>query len=101
VGFGYMVPDWIEEVRALHGDASGWGRWGGGALPRRVILHTLALAPEARRGTAVAALAAAGLRSALEAGYERFLMALTREDFRAHVRHLRATRTYALFGRAL
>lgn len=101
VGFGYMIPDWIAEVRALRGDASGWGSWLGGPLPKRVVMHTMALAPEARHGTAVAALAAVGLRIALEAGYERFLMALTREDFRAHVRHLPATRRYALYGRAL
>jgi len=101
VGFGYMLPDWLDEVRALRGDPAGWGRWLGGQLPRRVVLHTLALAPEARRGTAVAGLAAVGLRRALEAGYERFVMALSREDFRAHVRRLPATRAYALYGREL
>ena len=52
-------------------------------------------------GTIIMTLAAIGLRRALEAGYERFVMALTREDFRAHVRHLPATRTYALYGRPL
>jgi hypothetical protein len=100
-GFGYMIPDWIAEVRALRGDPAGWGRWMGGPLPRRVVLHTLAMVPEARNGTAVAGLAAYGLRSALGHGYERFLMALTREDFRAHVRGLPATRRYALYGRAV
>jgi len=101
VGFGYMVPDWIEEVRALRGDPSGWGSWAGGALPERIVLHTLALAPEARRGIAAAGLAAAGFRVALEQGYDRFLVALVREDFRAFVRRLPATRSYALFGRAI
>lgn len=101
LGFGYMIPDWSAEVRALRGDASGWGRWAGGSLPDRVILHTVAMAPEARHGTAVAALMARGLRLALSCGYERFLMALNREDFRAHVRHLPATRAYALYGRKI
>ena len=101
VGFGYMIPDWIAEVRALRGDPRGWGSWLGEPLPKRVILHTLALAPEARHGAEVAGLAAVGLRNALASGYERFLMALTREDFRAHVRGFPATRTYALYGREL
>jgi hypothetical protein len=101
VGFGYMIPDWIAEVRALGGDARGWGSWMGGPLPKRVVLHTLALAPEARHGAEVAGLAAVGFRNALACGYERFLMALSREDFRAHVRHLPATRTYALYGRGI
>jgi len=100
-GFGYMIPDWSAEARALKGDPSGWGRWMGGPLPRRVILHTVAIVPEARHGAAAAGLAAVGIRNALEQGYDRFLMALTREDFRAHVRHLPATRTYALYGRAI
>jgi hypothetical protein len=100
-GFGYMIPDWSAEVRALRGDPTGWGRWTGGPLPRRVILHTVAIVPEARHGAAAAGLAAIGFRNALEHGYDRFLMALTREDFRAHVRHLPATRTYALYGRAI
>ena len=64
-------------------------------------MHTIALAPEARRGAAAGGLAALGCRIALEAGYERFLMALSREDFRAHVRHLPATRAYALYGRGI
>jgi hypothetical protein len=101
VGFGYMMPDWVEEVRALRGDPSGWGSWACRPLPKRVVMHTMALAPEARHGTAVAGLAAVGFRIALDAGYERFLMALTREDFRAHVRHLPATRRYALYGRGI
>jgi hypothetical protein len=101
VGFGYMMPDWIAEVRALGDDPSGWGGWMAGPLPARVVLHTLAMAPEARTGSAVAALAAIGMRRALEAGYERFLMALSREDFHGHVRGLRPTRRYALFGRGL
>ncbi|BDG01287.1 hypothetical protein [Anaeromyxobacter oryzae] len=101
VGFGYMLPDWIDEVRALSGEAAGWGRWMGGPLPRRVVFHTVAVAPEARSGAAVAGLVAAGCRDALDAGYERFVFALTRADFRAHVRRFPATRCYALYGREL
>lgn len=101
VGFGYMLPDWIDEVRALRGDPSGWGSWTARPLPKRVVMHTIALAPEARHGAAAGGLAALGCRIALEAGYERFLMALSREDFRAHVRHLPATRAYALYGRGI
>lgn len=101
VGFGYMLPDWVEEVRALGVDPTGWGRWLGGPVPARVVFHTVAVAPEARTGAAVAGLVAAGCREALAAGYERFVFALTRADFRAHVRRFPATRGYALYGREL
>jgi GNAT superfamily N-acetyltransferase len=101
LGLGYMLPDWFEEVRALRGDPAGWGRWLAEPLPDRVVLHSVAVVPEARRGAAAAALVARGCEVALQAGYRRFLVARTREDFRAHVRRLPATRRYALLGRAL
>jgi hypothetical protein len=101
VGFGYVVPDWFEEVRALRGDGARFGHWAGGPLPSRCVLHTVALAPEARNGVGAAMLVGAGCRVALEGGYDRFLMALTREDFRAHVRHLPATREYVLLRKVI
>jgi hypothetical protein len=101
LGFGFLLPDWFGPVRALEGDASGWGRWLPGPLPERVVFHTVAVLPEARHGAAAAALMARGCEVALELGYRRFLFALTREDFRSHVRRLPATRRYALLGRAL
>jgi len=101
VGLGYMVPDWIEEVRALRGDAAGWGRWMGGPLPPRVLCHTVAVVPEARHGAAAAALMAVGVQGALDAGYRTLTFPLTRADFRWHLRGAPATREYALLFRAL
>jgi hypothetical protein len=101
LGFGYMLPDWFAPVRALRGDPAGWGRWLSGPPPDRVVLHSVAVVPEARRGAAAAAVVASGCEVALGAGYRRFLLARTREAFRSPVRGLAATRRYALFGRAL
>jgi hypothetical protein len=101
LGFGYMLPDWFAPVRALRGDPSGWGRWLADPPPDRVVLHSVAVVPEARQGAAAAAVMAAGCEVALQAGYRRFLLARTREAFRAPGRHLPATRRYALHGRAL
>jgi hypothetical protein len=101
LGFGYLVPDWFAPVRALRGDPAGWGRWLSDPPPDRVVLHSVAVVPEARRGAAGAALVVAGCEVALQSGYRRFLVARTREEFRAPVRRLPATRRYALCGRAL
>jgi hypothetical protein len=101
LGFGYMLPDWFAPVRALRGDPAGWGRWLAGPPPDRVVLHSVAVVPEARRGAAAAAMVARGCEVALEAGYRRFLLARTREEFRSPVRRLPVTRRYALLGRAL
>jgi len=102
LGFGFMYPDWIDEVRALGGDAAGWGSWMGRARPRRVVAHTVAMIPEARGRAAGARLVAAGLRSALEHGYEELVFPLTAETFR-HWDHALPppTRRYALYGRSL
>jgi hypothetical protein len=101
LGFGYMLPDWFAPVRALRGDPAGWGRWLSDPPPDRVVLHSVAVVPEARQGAAAAALVVAGCEVALQAGYRRFLLARTREEFRSPVRRLPATRRYALCGRAL
>jgi hypothetical protein len=103
LGFGFMMPDWIDEVRALRGDASGWGRWMGTArLPRRAIAHTVAMIPEARGLGAGAALIAGSLGSALEQGYEEIVFPLTTETFRFWNHALPApTREYVLYGKAI
>jgi hypothetical protein len=96
-----MFPDWADEVRALGGDASGWGRWMGRARARRVVAHTVAIAPEVRGRAAHAKVIAAGLDVALDAGYESLVLPLTTETFRFWNRRLTPTREYALYGRAL
>jgi GNAT superfamily N-acetyltransferase len=102
LGFGFMVPDWIDEVRALDGDVSGWGRWMGRARAARVIAHTVAMVPEARGRAAGARLVAAGVAAALDHGYASLVFPLTTERFR-HWDHVLPppTRAYALYGRSL
>jgi len=102
-GFGFMLPDWIDEVRALRGDASGWGRWmATSPLPRRVIAHTVAMVPEARGLGSGALLIAAGLGAALDHGYGELVFPLTTETFRFWNHVLPPpTREYVLYGREL
>ena len=100
-GIGFMFPDWADEVRALGGDASGWGRWMGRARARRVVAHTVAIAPEVRGRAAHAKVIAAGLDVALDAGYESLVFPLTTETFRFWDRRLTPTREYALYGRVV
>jgi hypothetical protein len=100
VGFGFMLPDWIDEVRALRGDVSGWGHWMGSARARRVIAHTVAVVPEVRGLAGAAKLIATGLGAALEHGYDELVFPLTTETFRYWDHALPPpTREYALFGR--
>ena len=101
VGFAFVYPDYADEVRALAGDAAGWGRWLGGARPRRLVLHTLAFLPEARRGVAPLVLTERGLRNALERGFEELVFALASEELRWFDRVARPTREYRLYGRSL
>jgi GNAT superfamily N-acetyltransferase len=101
VGMGFMYPDWADEVRALGGDASGWGRWMGRARARRVVAHTVAVRPEIRNRAAGAKLIAKALEVSLEDGYEELVFPITTERFRFWDHRLPATREYALYGRTL
>jgi hypothetical protein len=103
LGCAFMYPDWVGEVRALAGDASGWGRWLGGArpAPRRMVLHTVAFAEKARRSGAPFMILDLGLQHLLEDGYDELVVALVTEDWKLFARSLEPTRTYALYGRAL
>ncbi len=102
VGIGFMFPDWADEVRALGGDASGWGRWMDRGRARRVVAHTVAVVPEVRGSAAGAKVIAAALDVAIDAGYESLVFPLTVETFRFwDHRRLAPTREYALYGRQL
>jgi len=105
LGLAFMYPDFADEVRALAGDASGWGSWmGKGPLPRRLILHTTALLPEARRSIASSVLVEEGLTNAIEDGFTEFVFALVTEEENWHrlfERIVAPTREYALYERAL
>lgn len=101
LGCAFMYPDWVDEVRSLRGDASGWGRWLGGAkpVPRRMIMHTVAFKPGARRSGAPFVILDIGLQHMLEDGFEELVIALVTEEWKLFARALEPTRSYALFGR--
>ncbi len=103
LGCAFMFPDWVEEVRALQGDARGWGRWLGGARPhpRRMVLHTVAFKADARRTGAPFLILDLGLRHLLEDGFDELVVALVTEEWKFFSRALSPTRAYALFGRSL
>jgi hypothetical protein len=102
LGFGFMFPDWIDEVRKLRGDASGWARWMGTARATRGVAHTVAMIPDARGLAAGALVVAAGLESAMAHDYRSLVFPLTTETFHYWEHVLPpATRTYALYGREL
>lgn len=102
VGLGFMLPDWIAQVRALDGDASGWGRWmGRDPLPSQVVMHTFAFVPQARGAGAAQRLLGHAARCALTDGYQSVVLALATEELRSLRKHGEPTREYALFARAV
>lgn len=101
VGGGFMYPDWSEQIRALNGDAQGWGSWVGGSLPPRLVLHTFAIMPHVRQSAAGAVLLSEGLEQCINEGYESLVLALTTQDLHFYSRFLEPTRRYALMGRSL
>jgi hypothetical protein len=101
VGLGFMFPDWAREVRALDGDATGWGRWLGGPRPAGLIMHTFAFAPEARGSGAPHKLFEHAARHMLEDGHTSLILALATEELRVLRRYGAPTREYALYGRPL
>jgi hypothetical protein len=96
LGFALIYPDYAEDVRALAGDAAGWGSWLGTARPERFVLHTAALVPDARVGSAAMAQVNWGLRTAVEGGFERVVIALAVEGFISRIGD--QTREYALYA---
>ena len=99
VGFAFVCPDWAHEARALDGHAAGWGRWLGGPPAKRLVLHTTALVPEARRGSAALAQVAWTLRRAVQDGVEDIVTAPTVEGYCTTLGD--QTREHTLFGRAI
>ena len=97
-GFVFTYPDYAADVRALAGDASRWGGWLGTARPERLVLHTAALVPEARRGSAAMAQIAWSVARGLADGFEQFVVALAVEGFISRIGE--QTREYALYGYA-
>lgn len=102
VGCAFMYPDWVDEVRALAGDAAGWGAWlGAGRRPARLVLHTTAVLPEARRTGGPYMLIERGIRHTLEDGFEELVVGLVDADWRLFRKVAEPTREYALYGRGI
>ncbi len=97
----FMYPDWIEEARALDGDASGWGRWMSGPTPRRIVLHTLAAVEEARRAGAAHFILYNSFPYLERAGITAATIAMVTEEMRIFDRVASPTRRYALFGKVI
>jgi hypothetical protein len=99
-GAGFFYPDWIDAVRALGGDVSGWGRWMSGTRPRRAVYHTMAVLPHVRR-TGAAYKLTGTVGQQLEEHFDEVLIALVTESLKSAWQFAHPSREYALFGRAL
>jgi GNAT superfamily N-acetyltransferase len=99
VGCVFTLPDYSAEVRALNGDATGWGRWlHDGRRPRRLVLHTMGAASEAR-GTGIAS---AFVRATFEQCVEHYDEGVIALTIVGGLERLGTpTRRYALYGRQL
>lgn len=97
----FMYPDWIEEARALGGDASGWGRWMGGPMPRRIVFHSIAAVEEARRAGAAHLILYNSFPHLERVGITDATVALVSEELRLFDRVATPTRRYALFGKVI
>jgi hypothetical protein len=100
LGCAFMYADFVAEARQLAGDASGWARWMAGPMPKRMIMHTLALRPEARTSTVPLALMEAGCLKLREDGFDTLLVALVVEGLLGKQLGP-ATREYALYGKTI
>jgi hypothetical protein len=102
VGCAFMLPDHVEAVRNLQGDASGWGSWLGDPAPRKLLLHTLAVLPAAQRRGGQFLILENGIRNAVEDGYESITVALAVDALRPLFERItQPTREYKLFSRKL
>jgi len=99
VGFAFIYPDYAEDVRALGGDAEGWGRWLGKSRATRIVVSTSALIPEARRSSAALAQVVWGLQHAVAEDFNDAVVALVVEGWLSRIGE--QTREYALYGRTL
>ncbi len=98
LGYAMCYPDLAPEVRALGGDASGWGRWAP-RLDARLVLHTVALVPEVRGTRGTFQMVAQGIQAGLADGIEEHVWALLVQPSMPQL--FRDTREYSLYGRPL
>lgn len=99
VGFAFVYPDYVEEMRALDGHAEGWGGWLGRSRATRIVVSTSALVPEARRSSTAMAQVAWGLQHAIAGGFNDVVVSLVVEGWLSKIGE--QTREYTLYGRAL
>ncbi len=98
-GFAFIYPDYVDDVRALDGHATGWGRWLGTSRPTRIVLSTAALTADARRSSAASAIIAWAFRRAATDGVEDVVVSLVVEGFLSKVGEV--TREHTLYGRTV
>ena len=98
VACGFTYPDRAAEVRALHGDVSGYSGWRGAPVSR-VVLHTTAAIPEARGRRGILAIFERGLRYALEDGAKEVILGMVVDGLWFGLAE--PTRSYALYSRSL
>jgi len=101
VGCLLTCPDYAAEIRALNGDATSWGHWlQRGTRPRRLVLHTIGAAPDARRTGVASALLRAAFEHCVE-NYDEGVLAVIVQELRSLQKIGAPTRRYALYGRQL
>jgi len=101
VGCAFTYPDHADDVRALNGNPSGWGRWRGpNSAPKRLVLHTIGLSPEARGHGLATCLLQRMLQHCLD-NYSGGVLALAIQEFTLVRKIAPPTRYYALFERSL
>lgn len=99
VGFAFMYPDYATQVRSLAGNGARWGEWLGESRPKRLVLSTSALVPQARRSSTALAQIHGPLSMRVQDGFEEFVVALVIEGWLSRI--AKPTREYVLYGRSL
>ena len=98
-GFAFVYPDYADEVRALDGHASGWGRWLGSSRAKRIVLSTAAFVPDARRSSAAMASVAWTFRRGVMEGFDEGVAGPVAEIWLNRLGE--QTRQYTLYGRSI
>jgi hypothetical protein len=98
-GYTLTYSDYADEMRSLGGHVAGWGKWMNGPRPKRIVLHTAALTPEARNTSAVLAQVASTFRQGVARGFDNLIVALAIDGFLGRIGE--RTREYAMYARSL
>ena len=104
IGFFIGYPDYADEVRALNGDATDWGKWlrQPAQQTARWVAHTIGLLPEARGRIGSYALTRFRIRNGIRRGYTTQVGALANERWNLFRRlGIPADRSYHLYRKTL